>query len=125
MENLLALTQAYTIVLAILIAMIATCVAFFTFFRLRAHWQDNFIKRSACALVLAIAVCGKANTGCVPWRILLMSDPSSWLGMHYVGLWGTSFSVRSSTNPADLAAGERKIVRITIGMLDRSPGYIV
>lgn len=51
--------QAYTIVLAILIAMIATTVAFFTFFRLRAHWQDNFIKRTACALVLAIAVCGK------------------------------------------------------------------
>jgi hypothetical protein len=51
--------QAYTIVLAILIAMIATTVAFFTFFRLRAHWQDNFIKRTACALVLAIAVCGE------------------------------------------------------------------
>jgi Trk-type K+ transport system membrane component len=51
--------QAYTIVLAILIAMIATTVAFFTFFRLRAHWEDNFIKRTACALVLAIAVCGQ------------------------------------------------------------------
>jgi len=46
-------------VLAILIAMVATTVAFFTFFRLRAHWQDNFIKRSACALVLAVAVCGE------------------------------------------------------------------
>jgi hypothetical protein len=39
--------------------MIATTVAFFTFFRLRAHWEDNFIKRTACALVLAIAVCGE------------------------------------------------------------------
>jgi hypothetical protein len=36
-------------------------------------------------------------------------------GMHYVGLWGTSFSVRSDTDPMDLAAGKRKIVRITIG----------
>ena len=55
-----ALIQAYTIVLAILVAMIATTVAFFTFFRLRAHWQDNFLKRTACALVLAIAVCGES-----------------------------------------------------------------
>ena len=35
--------------------------------------------------------------------------------MHYVGLWGTSFSVRSNTDPLDLPAGKRKIVRITIG----------
>jgi hypothetical protein len=57
--SLITYLQAYTIVLDILIAMIATTVAFFTFFRLRAHWEDNFIKRTACALVLAIAVCGE------------------------------------------------------------------
>lgn len=106
--------KAYTIVLSILVAMGATTIAFFTFFRLRAHWQDNFIKRSACALVLALAVCGEYKA-CVTSSSVLMST-FCFLGMHYIGLAGTSFSVRSDTATPDLAAGKTKIVRITIAV---------
>lgn len=66
-------TPAQTVV-SIIIAMLAATVALTLFFRFKSHWNDAWYKRVICAGVLAVSVAG----------------------MHYVGVWGTSFTLRPS-----------------------------
>lgn len=63
-----------TVVFALILACVAATIALGLFFRLREQWQDSFWKRCVCALFLAAAVCG----------------------MHYLGLGGASYMVRTS-----------------------------
>jgi NO-binding membrane sensor protein with MHYT domain len=82
-------------VLAILEACLAATAALFVFFRYRSHWEDSFIKRGLSSLVLAAAV----------------------LGMHHIGLAGTSWTFRADKASAlDMLHGRRaQSIRLTIG----------
>lgn len=47
------------VVAAIVIACVAVTAALFIFFKLREKWANQWYKRVACALLMAVAVCGK------------------------------------------------------------------
>ncbi|CAO1623374.1 unnamed protein product [Sympodiomycopsis kandeliae] len=61
-------------VVSIIMAMLAATVALTLFFQLKSHWDNAWWKRIMCAGVLAVSVAG----------------------MHYIGVWGTSYTLRSS-----------------------------
>ena len=82
--------------LAILEACLAATAALFVFFRYRSHWEDSFVKRGLSSLVLAAAV----------------------LGMHHIGLAGTSWTFRADRASAlDMLHGRRaQSIRLTIAI---------
>ncbi|SPO26093.1 uncharacterized protein UTRI_02367 [Ustilago trichophora] len=63
------------VTISIVVACIAATVALTGFFKFRSQWEDSWWKRMLCAFVLAAAVSG----------------------MHYIGVWGTSYKVKAST----------------------------
>ncbi|SNX84571.1 uncharacterized protein MEPE_03280 [Melanopsichium pennsylvanicum] len=63
------------VTISIVVACVASTVALTGFFRFRHQWEDSWWKRMLCAFVLAAAVSG----------------------MHYIGVWGTSYKVKPST----------------------------
>lgn len=75
---------------AIIIACIAVTIAIYIFFKLRENWTDTWYKRLGCAMLMAVAVCGKKKKK--------LNYPISFvyscaLGMHYTALVGTIFYV--------------------------------
>lgn len=86
--------SAVTVVFALIIAAAAATAAFFAFFKFRAQWADSFWKRGLCSIFLAVAVCG----------------------MHYLGLGGTSYSVKSGVSPQSLSKGNEQATRLTIAI---------
>ncbi|PWN46283.1 hypothetical protein IE81DRAFT_2818 [Ceraceosorus guamensis] len=84
---------------AVILAMVATIVALGSFFAFRRQWQDNWLKRLACASILATGVSA----------------------MHYLAVSGTSYTVRASSlgHEAALMAGNRRnnVVTIAIGVM--------
>lgn len=63
------------VTISIVVACVASTVALVGFFKFRAQWEDSWWKRMLCAFLLAAAVSG----------------------MHYIGVWGTSYKVKPST----------------------------
>ncbi|EST07067.1 hypothetical protein PSEUBRA_003524 [Kalmanozyma brasiliensis GHG001] len=63
------------VAISIVVACVASTVALTGFFKFRAQWEDSWWKRMLCAFGLAAAVSG----------------------MHYIGVWGTSYKVKAST----------------------------
>lgn len=63
------------VTISIVVACVASTVALTGFFKFRSQWEDSWWKRMICAFVLAAAVSG----------------------MHYIGVWGTSYKVKAST----------------------------
>lgn len=46
---------------AAMIAMSAVTIALYIFFKLREKWMNLWYKRLGCAMLMALAVCGKKN----------------------------------------------------------------
>lgn len=63
------------VTISIVVACVAATVALTGFFKFRSQWEDSWWKRMLCAFLLASAVSG----------------------MHYIGVWGTSYKVKPST----------------------------
>ncbi|EPQ29261.1 uncharacterized protein PFL1_03016 [Pseudozyma flocculosa PF-1] len=76
------------VVASIVVACIASTVALVAFFKFRAQWEDSWWKRILCALILAGGVSG----------------------MHYIGVWGTSYQVPASgvSQPGNLLGGKTR-----------------
>lgn len=51
--------KAPYVVGAVIIACTAVTAALWIFFKLREHWMNQWYKRLGCAIVMAVAVCGK------------------------------------------------------------------
>ncbi|RUS15251.1 hypothetical protein BC937DRAFT_92695 [Endogone sp. FLAS-F59071] len=51
--------QLVFIIAALAIGITATTVALWIFFELRAQWKKEWYKRTACAMIMGLAVCGK------------------------------------------------------------------
>jgi multidrug efflux pump subunit AcrB len=62
--------KAY-IVGAAVIACTAVTVALFIFFKLREKWMNQWYKRLGCAMLMAIAVCGRASNKLYPFTVRL------------------------------------------------------
>ncbi|CCF48572.1 hypothetical protein NDA10_006039 [Ustilago hordei] len=89
------------VTISIVVACVASTVALTGFFKFRSQWEDSWWKRMICAFVLAAAVSG----------------------MHYIGVWGTSYKVKASTitgmNEISLLIGRQRnnILVIAIGCM--------
>ncbi|PWY99903.1 hypothetical protein BCV70DRAFT_217616 [Testicularia cyperi] len=89
------------VTVSIVVACVAATVALVGFFRFRAQWEDSWWKRMLCAFILAAAVSG----------------------MHYIGVWGTSYKVKASTvsgsNAISLLSGRQRnnVLVIAIGCM--------
>lgn len=62
---------------AALIAVAASLVALSVFFRLRDRWTDSWYKRTLCALILTLAVCGMHWTAAVGTQYVPGPDNTS------------------------------------------------
>jgi NO-binding membrane sensor protein with MHYT domain len=72
---------------SILLACVLCIVGFTAFFRFRYQWQDSWWKRGACAMCIGMGVSG----------------------MHYVGVSGTSYKVKTKDIQGwDLTTGKRR-----------------
>ncbi|GAC95278.1 hypothetical protein PHSY_002853 [Pseudozyma hubeiensis SY62] len=89
------------VTISIVVACVASTVALTGFFKFRAQWEDSWWKRMLCAFILAAAVSG----------------------MHYIGVWGTSYKVKASTvtgaNEISLLTGRQRnnVLVIAIGCM--------
>ncbi|CBQ72505.1 conserved hypothetical protein [Sporisorium reilianum SRZ2] len=89
------------VTISIVVACVAATVALTGFFKFRSQWEDSWWKRMLCAFILAAAVSG----------------------MHYIGVWGTSYKVKSSTisgaNEISLLMGRQRnnVLVIAIGCM--------
>lgn len=80
------------VVVSIVLACICANVALVAFFRLREQWQDSWIRRLACAFVLSSGVSG----------------------MHYVGIWGTSYRFKRENIDQVVQLSEGKNTNTTV-----------
>ncbi|CDS00809.1 hypothetical protein [Sporisorium scitamineum] len=89
------------VTISIVVACVAATVALTGFFKFRSQWEDSWWKRMLCAFLLAAAVSG----------------------MHYIGVWGTSYKVKASTvtgaNEISLLTGRQRnnVLVIAIGCM--------
>lgn len=89
------------VTISIVVACVAATVALTGFFKFRSQWEDSWWKRMLCAFILAAAVSG----------------------MHYIGVWGTSYKVKASTisgaNEISLLTGRQRnnVLVIAIGCM--------
>lgn len=89
------------VTISIIVACVAATVALTGFFKFRSQWEDSWWKRMLCAFILAAAVSG----------------------MHYIGVWGTSYKVKASTvsgaNEITLLTGRQRnnVLVIAIGCM--------
>ncbi|KAN0064489.1 hypothetical protein ACQY0O_002115 [Thecaphora frezii] len=76
------------VVASIIVSCIAATVSLVAFFKFRAQWEDSWWKRLLCSLSLAGGVSG----------------------MHYIGVWGTSYKVKTeAVNSEDDLMGGRNL----------------
>ena len=75
------------VTVSIVVACVAATVALVAFFKFRAQWEDSWWKRLLCAAILAGGVSG----------------------MHYIGVWGTSYKVKpQEIDTASLLSGRNR-----------------
>ncbi|PWN54164.1 hypothetical protein IE53DRAFT_365687 [Violaceomyces palustris] len=99
--NFAVIYSPVQLVMSIVVACLASTIALVAFFKFRSQWEDSWWKRLLCSSILAGGVSG----------------------MHYLGVWGTSYKVKIGTvtgqNELSLLTGKQRnnVLVIAIGVM--------